>query len=142
MPTRPPPSANAASLHTARPTDTCPYCGGKRIIRKGVRRNKYGDVQLFYCHHCQKKFTPLVTKHKSFPLRVILDALSLYNRLHTLEEAAAAVTEKYGISVSRQMSETGWRALRAICRSCACGRKQRGASIELNCCWKYGFITA
>jgi transposase-like protein len=91
-----------SSLHTARPTEACPYCGGQRIIRKGVRRNKYGDVQLFYCHYCQKKFTPLVTKHKSFPLRVILDALTLYNRLYTLEAAAAAVTEKYGIDVSRQ----------------------------------------
>jgi transposase-like protein len=39
---------------------------GRRIIRKGVRRNKYGDVQLFYCRHCKKKFTPLVNKHKSF----------------------------------------------------------------------------
>jgi len=101
MPTRPPPAASA-NLHTAKPVDTCPYCGGKRVIRKGVRRNKYGNVQLFYCHHCKKKFTPLVTKHKSFPLRVILDALSLYNRLHSLEEAAAAVTWKYGINVSRQ----------------------------------------
>jgi hypothetical protein len=67
-----------------------------------VRRNKYGDVQRYYCHDCKKKFTPLVTKHKSFPLRVIVDALTLYNRLYTLEEAAAAVTEKYGLGVSRQ----------------------------------------
>jgi transposase-like protein len=95
------PSASS-SLHTARPTDACPYCGGKRTIRKGVRRNKYGDVQLYYCHYCKKKFTPLVNKHRSFPLRVILDALTLYNRLYTMEEAAAAVTEKYGLGVSRQ----------------------------------------
>jgi transposase-like protein len=97
-----PPSSTSASLHTAKPTEACPYCGGKRIIRKGVRKNKYGDVQLYYCHFCKKKFTPLVTKHKSFPLRVILDALTFYNRLYTLEEAAAAVTEKYGLGVSRQ----------------------------------------
>jgi transposase-like protein len=37
----------------------------RRIIRNGVRMNKYGDVQLFYCRHCKKKFTPLVTRHKS-----------------------------------------------------------------------------
>lgn len=90
------------SLHEIRPTAACPYCGGRRIIRKGVRRNKYGDVQLFYCRHCKKKFTPLVNKHKSFPLRVILHAITEYNRLHTLEDAAATVSRRYGIAVSRQ----------------------------------------
>jgi transposase-like protein len=90
------------SLHETKPTAACPYCGSKRIIRKGVRRNKYGDVQLFYCPPCKKKFTPLVNKHKSFPLRVIFHAITEYNRLHTLEEAAATVSRKYGIAVSRQ----------------------------------------
>jgi transposase-like protein len=91
-----------SSLHTAKPIAACPYCGGRRIIRKGVRRNKYGKVQIFYCHYCRKKFTPLVNKHKSFPLRVILHAITEYNRLHILEEAAATVSRKYGIAVSRQ----------------------------------------
>jgi hypothetical protein len=49
-----------------RPTAACPYCAGRRIIRKGVHKNKYGDVQFFYCSYCKKKFTPLVTRHKSF----------------------------------------------------------------------------
>ena len=89
-------------MHTTKPIENCPYCGGTDIIRKGVRKNKFGAVQLFSCRHCRRKFTPLVTKNRTFPLRVILDALTLYNRLYTLEEAAAAVSEKYGLAVSRQ----------------------------------------
>jgi hypothetical protein len=77
------------------------------VIRKGLRKNKYGEVQLYYCHHCRKKFTPLVSKHKSFPLRVILDAITAYNRLDSLEGAATGVGRKYGIAVSRQ-SLTNW----------------------------------
>jgi transposase-like protein len=90
------------SLHETRPVTSCPYCGGSRIKRKGVRENKYGNVQLYYCHPCNRKFTPLVSKHKSFPLRIIMDALILYNSLHGLEEAAATVSRKYGITISRQ----------------------------------------
>ncbi len=60
------PAPEFAQSHQTRPTAACPYCGGRRIIRKGVRKNKYGDVQLFYCRYCKKKFTPLVNKHKSF----------------------------------------------------------------------------
>jgi transposase-like protein len=80
----------------------CPYCGGTQIIKKGLRTKKYETVQLYYCHHCQKKFTPLVTKGKTYPLKVILDAISFYNRFYPLEEAAKQVSEKYGLTVSPQ----------------------------------------
>lgn len=80
----------------------CPYCSGTKVIKKGLRTKKYESVQLYYCRHCQKKFTPLVTKGKTYPLKVILDAVSLYNRFYPLEEAAKKVSEKYGLSVSPQ----------------------------------------
>lgn len=92
----------APTLHETRPVETCPYCGGKEIVRKGTRKNKYGEVQRFYCRPCNRRFSPLVNKGKSFPLRVILDAIALYNRLYTFEAAAASVTRKYGLPVSRQ----------------------------------------
>lgn len=96
------------SLHTTKPVTVCPYCEGKDVIRKGKRKNKYGDVQLYYCHHCNKKFTPLVIKHHTYPLRVILEALTLHNRLYSMEESANLVSEKYGLSVSRQ-NVANWR---------------------------------
>lgn len=92
----------AGAQHESKPTENCPYCRSTDIIRKGIRNNKYGEVQRFYCRHCKRRFSPLVNKGKTFPLRVILDSITLYNRLYTLEAAAAAVTTKYGITVSRQ----------------------------------------
>ena len=80
----------------------CPYCSGKDIIKKGQRVKKHGDIQLYYCKNCDKKFTPGVDKHRTFPLRLIIDAVTLYNRLYTLEDSARLVSEKYGISVSRE----------------------------------------
>jgi len=80
----------------------CPYCHGTKIIKKGTRTKKYETVQLYYCQHCQKKFTPLITKGKTYPLKVILDAVSFYNRFYPLEEAAKQVSEKYGLAVSPQ----------------------------------------
>ena len=80
----------------------CPYCQGTKVIKKGVRAKKYETIQLYYCHHCQRKFTPLVTKGKTYPLKVILDTISLYNRFNSMEEAAKQVSEKYGLKVSFQ----------------------------------------
>lgn len=90
------------SLHTTRPVQCCPWCSGSEIRPKVKRRNKYGDVQLFLCRHCGRKFTPLLTRNQTYPLRVIIDALTFYNRLYTLEGAARAVARKYGLAISRQ----------------------------------------
>ncbi|MBI4647519.1 MAG: PD-(D/E)XK nuclease family protein [Bacteroidia bacterium] len=82
--------------------DTCPYCSGKNIIKKGIREKKHEDVQLYFCNDCNKKFTPGITKNKTYPLHLMLDAVTLYNRLNTLEDSASKVSEKYGIAVSKQ----------------------------------------
>jgi len=59
-------------------------------------------VQIYYCKYCDKRFTSLITKHKTYPLKVIIDSITLYNRLYSLEEAAKKVTETHGISVTHQ----------------------------------------
>jgi transposase-like protein len=90
------------SKHETKPIERCPYCGDLGVIKKGIRKNKYGAVQLFYCRPCRKKFSPLVTKGKSFPLKIIIAAINEYHRFRSLESAADTVTKRYGIAVSRQ----------------------------------------
>jgi hypothetical protein len=63
-------------------------------------------MQLYYCKHCRKKFTPILTKHRTFPVRVILAALSLYNQLHTFEEAAQIVSRRFGIHIRPETART------------------------------------
>jgi transposase-like protein len=36
---------------------TCIFCGSDRIVRDGIRHNKYGDIQKFNCKACGKYFT-------------------------------------------------------------------------------------
>lgn len=83
----------------------CPYCKG-RIIKKGKRKKKYEEIQIYYCKNCNKKITSLITKHKTYPLRVIMDSLTLYNRLNAVENIPELIKEKYGISItSRTISK-------------------------------------
>jgi len=77
----------------------CPYCQGK-LVKKGIRKKKYEEIQIYYCKHCDKKITPLVTKYKSYPLKIIIDSLTLHNRLYTLKETTEKITEKYGIKIT------------------------------------------
>jgi hypothetical protein len=69
----------------------CPYCASSDILKKRKRRKKYEVVQLYRCKRCRRRFTPLVSKHRTYPLKVILGALTLYNRFYSLEDVAAVI---------------------------------------------------
>lgn len=77
----------------------CPYCQAK-IVKRGKRKKKYETVQLYYCKNCNKTFTSLITKNKTYPLRVIIDSISLHNRLNSLEEISNIIKERYGIKIT------------------------------------------
>jgi transposase-like protein len=54
-------------------TERCIYCEGTRITREGKRYKKLETVQLWYCHDCDRVFTPQVVQGKRTPLKVILE---------------------------------------------------------------------
>ncbi|MDP8212648.1 MAG: PD-(D/E)XK nuclease family protein [Candidatus Zapsychrus exili] len=87
------------NLAVATPKE-CPYCKSKKITKSGLRKNKYIDVQLYECRDCQKRFTPVITKYRSYPLQVIITALTLYNEFYSFNEIAKAVSAEFGINIS------------------------------------------
>jgi len=85
--------------HIGKTADTCFYCQSKNIVKRGTRKKKYETVQLYLCKECNKTFTPLNLKGKHYPLRIILDCLSIYNLGYTLQESARLMSRKYSINV-------------------------------------------
>jgi len=88
--------------HTVKPPARCPHCGSTRLIRKGTRRKKLEIVQLWQCKLCRRVFTPAppALRYKTYPLRVILDGVTLYNLGYSLPEAAAKLKSRHGYKVS------------------------------------------
>lgn len=80
----------------------CPYCSGN-IVKRGTRKKKFEIVQRYYCENCDKSFTSAATKHKTYPLKLIMDALSLYNRLNPAEKIPEIIKEKYGIPITSRI---------------------------------------
>lgn len=80
----------------------CPYCSGK-IIKRGIRKKKFESVQIYYCKKCDKRFTSQITKNKTYPLRVILDSLTFYNKLYSFEEISNLINHRYGIKLTSQI---------------------------------------
>jgi transposase-like protein len=87
---------------TVKPPARCPHCGSTRLIRKGTRRKKLEIVQLWQCKLCRRVFTPAPAelRYKTYPLRVILDGVTLYNLGYSLPAAAAKLKSRHGYTVS------------------------------------------
>jgi len=95
-------SSRPKPLADSKPVIFCPYCHSSEIIKKGTRKKKYETVQVYSCRRCERRFTPLISKHRTYPLKVILDSLTLYNRFYSLEDTAKLVSGTYGLKVGVQ----------------------------------------
>lgn len=78
----------ARAPHTSKVPDVCPHCGGRSLSRRGTRKKKFEIVQLWRCASCKRTFTPApdALRNKTYPLRIILDALTTYSLGYSHED--------------------------------------------------------
>src|SRR6202045_1827569 len=88
--------------HTSKVPETCPCCGRHNLTRRGTRKKKLEIVQLWRCSSCKRVFTPgpAALHNKTYPLRMILSALSDYDLAYTVKAPAARLQKKTGRHVS------------------------------------------
>lgn len=72
----------------------CPYCLSTNLVKRGFRKKRREQVQLYLCKNCRKTFTPHITKGKHYPLATAFDAISLYNLGHSLEKACEIINAR------------------------------------------------
>ena len=102
---------------TVKQPEACPYCGSHVLTRRGTRTKKLEIVQLWRCASCKRVFTPgpAALRNKTYPLRMILSALTDYDAGHTLQETAARLKKKTNRSVSPSTIATWLRAYHRHC---------------------------
>ena len=80
----------------------CLYCKSDRIVKHGVRRNKYGNIQVFQCNACNRDFTVNLgfEKMKHNP-QAVTTAIQLYFSGESLRNTAESLG-MMGVEVSYQ----------------------------------------
>ena len=81
----------------------CPYCdSNKRTWRKGLRHNKSGIKQMWWCNSCKRRFTIndgfWKMKHKP---EIIAEACSSYKRGMSLKNVKDHLSEYRETDISR-----------------------------------------
>jgi transposase-like protein len=83
--------------------DFCPACDGRRIVKRGLRKNNFRHLQVYWCRDCGRYFSSLTgLKGVKYPPRVIARALCLYNLGHSQQEAARRIASEHRITVPRR----------------------------------------
>src|ERR1700730_16382887 len=95
--------------------DFCPTCDGRRISKRGLRKNSLRHLQIYLCKDCGKYFSTLAgLKGVKYPPRIIARALCLYNLGHSQEEAARRIASEHRIKVPRRTISDWISAYRSI----------------------------
>jgi transposase-like protein len=80
----------------------CIYCGSNNIVKNGVRKNKSGNIRVFLCRDCNRKFTFNIgfEKMKHNP-QAITSAMQLYFSGESLRNTMKSL-RLLGVEVSYQ----------------------------------------
>ncbi len=74
-------------LNSPKPSQIqCPKCQSKILVKKGIRKNKLQALQQYQCKDCKYIFTQNKSKNTTYPITIILKAISTYNLGYTLQQ--------------------------------------------------------
>ncbi len=80
---------------------SCTTCDSTKIIRRGYRKKKMETLPLYLCKSCNRTFTKQILQGKTYPLKIIFEALSLYNLGHSLIEVSNRLKRRFGITIKK-----------------------------------------
>ncbi len=93
----------------------CPFCKSKEVIKAGKRIDKYQQIQRLMCKSCNKSFTASSSKHKTYPSKIILNAISYYNLGHSQSEASRILAQKFKFGVPQKTISNWLKEYKPIC---------------------------
>lgn len=101
-----------------RAAECCPYCESKDFVKRGVRKNKHQEVQLYVCRNieCGRTFTSRNIKGKQFPWPVVLDAISYHNLGYTFGQCSDILEAKLGMKPQAETVASWYEQYKPLCR--------------------------
>ncbi len=81
----------------------CPNCSSKNFKKYGVQKNKAQNLQKYQCKICKKIFTLKdQSKNKTYPISIILNALSYYNLGYSQNNINKLLAKKFKLKPSQK----------------------------------------
>lgn len=78
----------------------CPHCHSEKIIKRGIRKNKFVNKQRFSCKDCGKKFVLDVAKRTKGDAKIITLCLDLFFKGISCRKIQDHLNQFYGFEIS------------------------------------------
>src|SRR3989338_843650 len=78
---------------------SCSKCISINIVKRGFAKNKFQTLQKYQCKDCLSIFTLEQSKGKTYPLKVILNSISMYNLGYNLEKTKEKINNRYRLDI-------------------------------------------
>ena len=95
--------------------EKCVRCGSFDTIKCGFKRNKFECLQRFQCRACGCIFSKKKLGQKSYPPKVIVRALSVYNQGFTLMQTAERINRRFSLAIKPQTVHSWVKGYSGIC---------------------------
>jgi len=103
----------------------CPKCNKKQhVIRYGLRKTKYKEVQRFQCTKCKQTFSIELLKRTSYPPDIIISAISKYNFGTTIAQTKKFIHRRFKTKVPKTTIQSWLKKYANICTFTSTLRKQ------------------
>ena len=93
----------------------CPECNSKSVIKKGVRKYKFQDIQKYSCNDCGKNFSNKKLKNSTYSARVIMKALCNYNKGMDLKDSSKEINKQFHVNTYPELISSWLRRFEHIC---------------------------
>ncbi len=94
---------------------TCPGYSSTQIVKKGRRKNKFGKIQRYECKSCGKSFSLRELKGRVYPAKLIMEAVSLFNKGYSMSEAVKQTRKRFKTKVSKSAVDSWIKEFKNIC---------------------------
>ncbi len=103
------PISGNKNIAESRAAEACPYCQSKKFVKRGLRKNQLGAVQLYLCRNeeCGRVFTAQDVKGRKFPLNLVIECLNYYNLGFNFQQACSFIKQKFKVAPDPQ-TLSGW----------------------------------
>jgi len=110
--------SEVGSILDERAAEKCPYCSSSDFVKRGLRKNKYQEVQLYLCRNleCNRTFTSRTIKGKQFPWPVVLDAISYHNLGYSFPQCSKILKVKLGMEPKPETVASWYEEYKTLCR--------------------------
>jgi transposase-like protein len=93
----------------------CPKCKSKNVIKKGIRKTRFGLVQIYQCKKCirlfRNKSLPYITYHP----RIIYQALNHYNLGFSLQKTSSLINKQFKVKTSKTTIHSWVKKYQSLC---------------------------